>query len=180
MPKRDATENPVRDQSGRPGRAERCSDIPPPPPSKPADKADFQLETHAFYWFSRILSRRNRALNAELRRFDLDYPRWRVMAVLNQHPGCSMQQLAEQSGVDRTSLAHTVALMARQGLLTRRARKADRRSIVLTLTPRGRSLLARILPTVLAHSSQALSGFTATEVRTLFTLLGRIAVNVGA
>jgi DNA-binding MarR family transcriptional regulator len=180
VPKRDATESPVLDQSGRPRRAGRRSSNPPPPPSKPADKIDFRLETHAFYWFSRILSRRNRVLNAELRRFELDYPRWRVMAVLNQHPGCSMQQLAEHTGVDRTSLAHTVALMARQGVLTRRARKDDRRSIVLTLTPRGCNLLGRILPTVLAHSSQALSGFTATEVRTLFALLGRIAANVGA
>jgi DNA-binding MarR family transcriptional regulator len=140
----------------------------------------FHLETHAFYWFSRILSRRNRVLNGELRSFGLDYPRWRVMAVLSQHPGCSMQQLAEHSGVDRTSLAHTVALMARQGLLTRRARRADRRSIMLNLTPRGRNLLDQILPAVLAHSRQALSGFTAAEMRMLFKLLRRMADNIAA
>lgn len=151
----------------------------PQPPKSPA-KVDFPLETHAFYWFSRILSRRNRTLNGELRSFDLDYPRWRVMAVLNQHPGCSMQQLAEQTGVDRTTLAHTTALMGRQGLLTRRARETDRRSVMLSLTPRGRNLLARILPTVLAHSSQSLSGFTDTEMRTLFKLLQRMADNIGA
>jgi DNA-binding MarR family transcriptional regulator len=126
-----------------------------------------------------MLSHRNRALNAELRRFDLDYPRWRVMAVLNEHPGCSMQQLAEHTGVDRTSLAHTVTLMERQGLLTRRARKTDRRSIVLNLTHRGRNLLAGILPIILAHSSQSLSGFTAVEKRTLFKLLQRMADNIG-
>ena len=151
----------------------------PPPPTSPG-KADFRLETHAFYWFSQILSRRNRVLNGELRRFNLDYPRWRVMAVLNEHPGCSMQQLAEHTGVDRTTLAHTVALMARQGLLTKRARKTDRRSIMLDLTPHGRSLLDRILPTVLALSHQSQSGFTATEMRTLFKLLQRMADNIGA
>jgi MarR family transcriptional regulator, organic hydroperoxide resistance regulator len=153
---------------------------PKPRPPKSAFEGDFQLETHVFYWFSRILSRRNRALNGELRSFELDYPRWRVMAVLNQHPGCSMQQLAEQTGVDRTTLAHTAALMERQGLLTRQARKTDRRSIVLNLTPRGRKLLARILPTVLAHSSQSLSDFTAAEIGTLFKLLRRMADNIGA
>jgi MarR family transcriptional regulator, organic hydroperoxide resistance regulator len=151
-----------------------------PRPPTPPGNVDFRLERHAFYWFSKVLSRRNRVLNGELRRFDLDYPRWRVMAVLNQYPGCSMQQLAEHAGVDRTTLAHTVALMARQSLLTRRARKTDRRSIVLDLTPHGRSLLARILPTVLAHSSQSLSGFTDTEIRVLFKLLRRMADNIGA
>ena len=153
----------------------------PKPASRPSPrKVEFQLETHVFYWFSRILSRRNRALNGELRSFDLDYPRWRVMAVLNQHAGCSMQQLAEHTGVDRTTLAHTTALMEKQGLLTRHARKTDRRSIVLNLTPRGRNLLARILPTVLAHSSESLSGFTRAEMRTLFKLLQRMADNIGA
>jgi DNA-binding MarR family transcriptional regulator len=151
-----------------------------PKPSAHPGPADFRLETHVFYWFSRILSRRNRALNGELRSFDLDYPRWRVMAVLKQHPGCSMLGLAEHTGVDRTTLAHTTALMEKQGLLTRRARRTDRRSIVLNLTPRGRSLLARILPAVLAHSSQTLSGFTAAEMRTLFKLLQRMADNIGA
>jgi DNA-binding MarR family transcriptional regulator len=153
-----------------------------PKPSQPKSpgKLDFRLETHVFYWFSRILSRRNRALNAELRRFDLDYPRWRVMAVLNQHPGCSMQELAQHTAVDRTTLAHTIALMEEQGLLTRQARKTDRRSIMLNLTPRGRGLLARILPTVLAHSSQSLAGFTAAEMSTLFKLLQRMAGNIGA
>jgi DNA-binding MarR family transcriptional regulator len=152
---------------------------PKPPRAARNGTADFQLETHVFYWFSRILSRRNRVLNGELRRFDLDYPRWRVMAVLRQHPGCSMQELAEHTGVDRTTLAHTTALMGRQGLLTRRARKADRRSIMLNLTPRGRSLLGRIMPTVLAHSGEALTGFTAAEMRTLFKLLQRMAGNIG-
>jgi DNA-binding MarR family transcriptional regulator len=149
-------------------------------PPTPGGQADFRLETHVFYWFSRILSRRNRALNGELRAFDLDYPRWRVMAVLNQHPGCSMLELAEHTGVDRTTLAHTTALMEKQGLLTRRARTTDRRSIVLTLTPRGRRLLARILPTVLAHASQSLSGFSAAEMRLLFKLLQRMADNIEA
>ena len=44
--------------------------------------AAFRLETHIFYHLSQALSRRNRALNIELRRFGLDYPRWRVLAPL--------------------------------------------------------------------------------------------------
>jgi DNA-binding MarR family transcriptional regulator len=178
VPKSDATGSQRRNQSRQHVPNDRPSGRPSPPPATSPGKVDFQLERHAFYWFSRILSRRNRTLNAELRHFQLDYPRWRVMAVLNQHPGCSMQQLAEHSGVDRTSLAHTVALMARQGLLTRRARRTDRRSVTLNLTPRGRGLLDRILPTVLEHSHQALSGFTAAEVRMLFKLLQRMVDNI--
>src|SRR5271154_6402860 len=56
--------------------------------------APFRLEAHLFYYFSQILARRQRALNLELRPFGLDYARWRVMAVLNEHSGCSMQALS--------------------------------------------------------------------------------------
>jgi DNA-binding MarR family transcriptional regulator len=51
---------------------------------------------------------------------------------------------------------------------------------MLNLTPRGRDLLDQILPAVLAHSRQALSGFTAAEMRMLFKLLRRMADNIAA
>ena len=37
---------------------------PKPRQRKSPAEAGFHLETHAFYWFSRILSRRNRVLKA--------------------------------------------------------------------------------------------------------------------
>src|ERR1700677_2786665 len=110
--------------------------------------AAFRLESHVFYYFSQILARRQRALNSELRRFGLDYARWRVMAVLNEEPGCSMQRLS------------------------------DRRSIAVSLTPHGSDMLAQILPTVLAQTDLALDGFTPEEVDRLRQQLGRIVANL--
>ena len=61
-----------------------------------AHKADegaaraFKLEDHLFFYFSQILARRTQAINAGLRPYGLDYPRWRVLAVLQEHPGATM------------------------------------------------------------------------------------------
>ncbi len=140
--------------------------------------APFRLESHLFYWFSQILARRQRMLNAELRPFGLDYARWRVMAVLNEEPGCSMQRLSDLTSVDRTTLTHRLGLMEGEGLLAREARPTDRRSIAVSLTPRGREILSRILPTVLAETDRALEGFTPDQVGRLREQLERILANL--
>ena len=143
-----------------------------------AAPAPFRLESHLFYYFSQILARRQRALNSELRRFGLNYARWRVMAVLNEEPGCSMQRLSDLTSVDRTTLTHTLRLMENEGLIARHERPSDRRSIAVSLTPRGRDMLAQILPTVLAQTDLALDGFTPEEVDRLREQLGRIVANL--
>jgi DNA-binding MarR family transcriptional regulator len=143
-----------------------------------AEATPFRLESHVFYYFSQILARRQRALNSELRRFGLDYARWRVMAVLNEEPGPSMLRLSDLTSVDRTTLTHTLRLMENEGLIARHERPSDRRSIAVSLTPQGRDMLAQILPTVLAQTDLALDGFTPGEVDRLREQLGRIVANL--
>jgi DNA-binding MarR family transcriptional regulator len=140
--------------------------------------APFRLEAHIFYYFSQILARRQRALNLELRRFGLDYRRWRVMAVLSEAPDCSMQRLSELTSVDRTTLTHTLRLMERENLIDRRERASDRRGVSVSLSLEGAELLARILPTVLAQTHRALAGFAPEEVEGLRAQLARIVENV--
>ncbi|MBV8664264.1 MAG: MarR family transcriptional regulator [Hyphomicrobiales bacterium] len=114
----------------------------------------------------------------ELRAFGLDYQRWRVMAVLNEETDCSMRRLSDLSSVDRTTLTRTLNLMQEEGLVTRRLRASDRRSVSVSLSPHGRQLLKQILPIVLGQSERALAGFTAQEFDELRGQLTRIAENL--
>lgn len=149
------------------------------PRTRPGQEgAPFRLENHIFYLFSSILALRNRALNGDLGRHGLDYPRWRVLAVLGQHSGASMLQLAELTSVDRTTLAHTVRLMVEEGLISRQERESDRRSVTLSLTEGGRAILDQILPLVLAHNDRALAGFSVREAAELRRQLARIINNL--
>ncbi len=144
------------------------------PPSGGRQAPDCKLDDHSFYLLSRILASRNRALNAKLATHGLDYPRWRVLAVLCEHPGASMLRLADLTSVDRTSLTHTVRMMVDEGLIRRTQRGTDRRSVALTLSRRGKLTVERILPTVLAQNEQALAGLSTDEVDTLRAGLSRV------
>jgi DNA-binding MarR family transcriptional regulator len=140
----------------------------------------FRLEDHLFFHFSQILARRTKAINARLRAYGLDYPRWRVLAVLQEHPGATMGELAELTSVDRTTLTRTLGLMGDAGLIVRRERKSDRRSVAISLTAQGRRMFARILPLTLAETDRALTGFSPEEIGTLRDRLKRMAANLRA
>ena len=147
---------------------------------KAATTRAFRLEDHLFFYFSQILARRTRVINAQLRRFDLDYPRWRVLAVLQEHSGATMGQLADLTSVDRTTLTRTLGLMEEARLVARQERESDRRSVVISLAPKGRRMFARILPLTLAETDRALTGFSSGEIGALRDRLKRIADNLAA
>jgi DNA-binding MarR family transcriptional regulator len=140
----------------------------------------FKLEDHLFFYFSQILARRTRAINTRLRPYGLDYPRWRVLAVLQEHSGATMGQLADLTSVDRTTLTRTLGLMEEARLVAREERESDRRSLVISLTPKGRRMFARILPLTLAETDRALTGFSPAEIAALRDRLKRIADNLAA
>ena len=139
----------------------------------------FKLEDHLFFYFSQVLARRTRAINARLRPYGLDYPRWRVLAVLHEHSGATMGRLADLTSADRTTLTRTLGLMENAGLIVRRERKSDRRSVAISLTAKGRQTFARILPLTLAETDRALTGFSDEEIAVLKEWLRRMADNLG-
>jgi DNA-binding MarR family transcriptional regulator len=140
----------------------------------------FRLDDHLFFYFSQILARRTRAINARLRPYGVDYTRWRVLAVLQEHSGATMGRLADLTSVDRTTLTRTLRLMEKAGLVARRERKSDRRSLTISLTAKGRRMFARILPLTLAETDRAVIGFSSEEIGTLRDRLRRIADNLRA
>lgn len=140
--------------------------------------AAFTLANHPFYLFTQIFWARGREINAGLAEFGLDYQRWRVLAVLNEFPDCTMQLLADTAGVDRTTLAHTVKLMVEERLIIKTQRESDRRSVVLSLTGKGQKVLDAILPSVIATNERCFAGFSTKEIAELMNQLRRILSNL--
>lgn len=70
----------------------------------------------------------------------------RVAVLLNtvRNGPIRLAELAEQEGLNPTLLSRTVANLAQDGLVTRTADEADRRSAWLEATPAGRELAGRI------------------------------------
>jgi DNA-binding MarR family transcriptional regulator len=68
-----------------------------------------------------------------------------VLVVLYLAGGQTINELAEQLELDRTTLTRNLKPLARQGLLTI-APGSDKRTRVVTLTPEGEAALLKLLP----------------------------------
>jgi DNA-binding MarR family transcriptional regulator len=141
--------------------------------AKPPTPA-FRLDDHIFFLFTQIFGRRNRQLAAKLKPLAVTVPQWRILAVLHERAGSTMNELADLTTVDRTTLTRALDRMVRGDLVTRRSNAHDGRSIRLYLTTAGEAAFRRVLPRVLEQNERAVRGFSAAELAALRTMLHRM------
>lgn len=118
----------------------------------------FDHEQHLFYWFTQVISRRDRHLTLALRPYGVRVPEWRVLGLLYSRRGLSMSEVADAAAIDPTTLSRTVAQLVRGGLLVRLSPVGDKRVTRLALTSAGTRLVERILPIVFRLNEIACSG----------------------
>lgn len=85
----------------------------------------------------------------------------------------SVSQLADRMGLDRSTLGRNLAPMCRRGLV-REGDAQDLRERVVTLTPAGRSLLARALPLWKRAQRRVEGALGQDGMGQLFELLGKL------
>jgi DNA-binding MarR family transcriptional regulator len=96
-----------------------------------------------------------------------------ALTVLERHSDLTAAHLARHSFVTGQSKADMVTTLLDRGLIERHRDPADRRRLVIALTPAGHTLLDRLRPQVSALQSRMLSPLTedqATELRHLLEL----------
>ena len=92
---------------------------------------------------ARALARR---FDEELRPFELTNGQFSLLMSLNRPEPPAMGPVASLLAMDRTTLTAALKPLERRGLLRIKSDPNDRRSRVLILTEKGRTLLARALP----------------------------------
>jgi DNA-binding MarR family transcriptional regulator len=108
----------------------------------------FKIERHVFYWMTQVVGRRDRQLNAELRRFRLRVPEYRVLGILRARQRLSLGEAAMTIGLDYTTMSRTVDRMVKAGRVLRVTDVADRRVTRLALTAEGKRLFDQVWPMV--------------------------------
>ena len=82
---------------------------------------------------------------------------WRALVALSDNGGQRLVDLSSMTSIDVSTLSRMVSRLARSGLVTRtRSRKSDR-EIVVKLTPKGRTLLTRLIPIALRFEEAAIA-----------------------
>lgn len=106
-------------------------------------------------------------LDEILRPAGISVLQYTALTVLERHPDMSSAQLARNSFVTAQSMADMVVAMQERGLIERHRDPADRRRLVLALTPQGRKLLQRYRPKAAAVESEMLASLTRRQVTEL-------------
>jgi DNA-binding MarR family transcriptional regulator len=136
------------------------------------------FDEYLFYLVTHVINRRNRDFTPALESVDLTLAEWRALLVINRLDGCLMNELADFSTVDRTTLTRTVDHLVEAGLVARNASARDRRQVLVTLTDEGAERLKSAVEVLKAHNQEALNGLMEPELRTLRALLQRVLKNI--
>lgn len=146
----------------------------------PDARIAFDVERHFFFWFTQVLSRRDRQLNDALKPFGVRVPEWRVLGLLYSRRGLSMSEVADFAGIEPTTLSRSVAGLVKDGLVVRVVDAADKRVTRLALTGAGTRVAARILPIVFRLNDVATAGLPEPMIDLLRWALARMRDNLEA
>jgi DNA-binding MarR family transcriptional regulator len=112
-----------------------------------------------------IVPQMMRTLAAELRRSDeiLMPAHFGVLFTLRYQETCNVSELAEHLSVTVPTMSNLVARMVERGWLARTRSEADRRQVLLALTPAGRAMVDDIHQQAVDHVDDMLATLSAGE-----------------
>ncbi|RVU21005.1 MarR family winged helix-turn-helix transcriptional regulator [Methylobacterium oryzihabitans] len=129
---------------------------------------------------NRLAAEFSGALAEDYARFGIDIPEWRVLATLGLHDGPrSAAYVVRCTRTHKSRISRAVGHLAGLGLVERREDEADRREIMLALTPAGRAIYAELVPLLLAREERLLAVLDPGERREFERLLGKIEAGLG-
>jgi DNA-binding MarR family transcriptional regulator len=100
---------------------------------------------------------------------------WRLIAALVEDGSMSPSALVRRIGVDAARASLGVRSLVAKGLLTRRVLADDRRSAVISATPRASALYAKLFPQLAAINRRLVEALDDDEVRVLDRCLTKLA-----
>lgn len=111
--------------------------------------------------------------NAALKSFGLNHPQYNLLMMLYGTDAHALHptQLAEAAGEKAANITRLTTELCQKGLIARAASEDDRRKLVITLTPAGRALIERLLPSIDALLELQTEGMSAREQAELERLL---------
>lgn len=109
--------------------------------------------------------------------FSLTPVQFAAMDAIATHPGIDQAGVATKIAYDRATIGGVIDRLVQKGLVARNVSSQDRRAREVRLTEAGETLLAQILPVVIALQDDILAGLTPQE-REVFKTLAAKAVHL--
>lgn len=132
------------------------------------------MEDYVLYMMALASHTMSAEFHAIIRQHGLRVPEWRILATLASYEPQSVTELCAKVLYDQPRLTKTVAKMEEAGLVERRRHENDRRVVLVTLTERGRQLVAGLIALAREHELRALKNLTGAERKQLKKILRKL------
>ena len=106
--------------------------------------------------------------------FGLSVTQWRVMAALGRFAPLTASEVGQRIIMDKVAVSRAVSGLMQAGLVERATDSSDRRRSSLRLSPRGRTVHARIVPLALAFQELLYEALSDDERRTFDDLSDKL------
>ena len=103
---------------------------------------------------------------------------WRVLAALSNNGGLRQIDLAEMTNIEVSTLSRLITRLVHMGLVSRARSTANNREVVVGLTPKARTLVARLIPVADALQETATRGLSKQDLAVTKRVLRRMHENL--
>ncbi len=144
----------------------------------PAGGALFDVEHSIGYLLNRAANIIAARFSDELKTHGVNLQTWRVLAALSYQDQQSLSDLANHTGSELSYLSRSVASAETRGLVARVVSPADKRAVLLTLTPAGRAMVKELAPRGVRIEKTSVTGVPRADVETTLRTLHAIYHNM--
>jgi len=141
------------------------------------EKSAFNLDDSPGFLLNQAVLRLNAAHDRALAPDGLTGAQWTVLWLLATGRAQTPAAVSSYLGVDTGAITRLLDRLETKGLVARRPNPADRRSVMLALTPRGNDLYPRLPGTVAAVVARLFDGIAPEEMTTFKRVLLRVLDN---
>lgn len=119
------------------------------------DLPDFDLDAFLPYRLTIAAERLSAGLARRYRQeFGLSVAEWRVLVHLLHSGAVSVRDIGQHVNLEKSKASRAASRLEADGLIEKAVNASDRRLLDLTLTDKGRALMARLLPLVIAYQDK--------------------------
>ena len=136
------------------------------------------LEDFLPYILRRLTTLLNSNMIQDLKPYDINVSKWRVIAILHFCGECSVGELAQKTALTQPGTSQIIDKLVRDKIVERKALKDDNRIMQLSLTIKGQALFDNIYPIIIQHQDHLTRNFTEKEKETLINLCQKMLSNI--
>lgn len=138
-----------------------------------------KLDQIVFYSLDKAIKsyRQMAQKNISKQNLDITIDQWLLLTAISNNPNVTQQEIAASVFKDLASITRMIELLVKKEILVRDFHPDDRRRFVLSITPKGQSILSDLEPIIKSNRSKALESVTPAEIELLKEILNRIADN---